>query len=166
MFPAHGPQKHDDYMTPKAAWENIAHIIPTDKVIWEPFYGDGKSGEFLKELGFNVIHEDEDFFETNKGDVIISNPPFSKTKEVFQRLVQLNKPFILLLPCMKLITRYVADLFKDNENPLQIVIPRRRVHFTKHVNGKPVEGWKNATAFDCYYYCWKIGLPRDIVWLE
>ena len=25
---------HDDYMTPKSAWENIKHIIPKDKIIW------------------------------------------------------------------------------------------------------------------------------------
>lgn len=42
--------KHDDYMTPKYAWENIKSYIPEDKVVWEPFYGDGKSGDFLREL--------------------------------------------------------------------------------------------------------------------
>ena len=36
--------KHDDYMTPKYAWENIKNYIPKDKVIWEAFYGDGNSG--------------------------------------------------------------------------------------------------------------------------
>ena len=42
--------KHDDYMTPKGAWENIKHLIPQNKVmIWEAFYGDGKSGDYLKE---------------------------------------------------------------------------------------------------------------------
>ena len=35
--------KHDDYMTPKSAWENILQYIPKDKVIWECFYGDGQS---------------------------------------------------------------------------------------------------------------------------
>ena len=43
-------------MTPKYAWENIKQYIPNNKIIWEPFYGDGKSGDNLKELGFNVIH--------------------------------------------------------------------------------------------------------------
>jgi hypothetical protein len=43
-------------MTPKYAWENIKDLIPKNKIIWEPFYGDGKSGDYLKELGFNVIH--------------------------------------------------------------------------------------------------------------
>jgi len=43
--------KHDDYMTPKYAWENINEYIPKDKVIWESFYGDGKSAGYLRELG-------------------------------------------------------------------------------------------------------------------
>ena len=42
--------KHDDYMTPKYAWENIQHLIPRDKVIWEAFYGDGESGIEVYEL--------------------------------------------------------------------------------------------------------------------
>ena len=72
--------KHDDYMTPKSAWENIKQYIPNDKIIWEAFYGDGKSGTYLEELGFDVIHDPIDFFEENKGDIIISNPTFSLKK--------------------------------------------------------------------------------------
>ena len=68
--------KHDDYMTPKYAWEWIEDFIPKDKVIWEAFYGDGESGKFLSALGFNVIHEETDFFTNNLGDVIVSNPPY------------------------------------------------------------------------------------------
>ena len=158
--------KHDDYMSPKITWENIQHIIPRDKVIWEAFYGDGKSGEYLKELGFNVIHDRDDFFTSNKGDIVVSNPPFSKTKEILMRLKELEKPFILLLPTGKLITHYCGNLFNNTEDRLQILIPKKRIHFRKMVDGKPVEGWKNATAFDCFYYCWKIGLDRDIIWLD
>ena len=40
--------KHDDYMTPKSAWEEIKKYIPKDKVIWEAFYGDGNSGKYLQ----------------------------------------------------------------------------------------------------------------------
>ena len=32
--------KHDDYMTPKHAWEAIQEYIPKNKIIWEAFYGD------------------------------------------------------------------------------------------------------------------------------
>tara|TARA_R110000824_G_scaffold36003_1_gene112184 strand:- start:260 stop:451 length:192 start_codon:yes stop_codon:yes gene_type:complete len=57
-FPQPPKNKCDDYMTPKSAWEAIDEYIPKDKVIWEAFKGDGKSGEYLTELGCEVIHND------------------------------------------------------------------------------------------------------------
>ena len=158
--------KHDDYMTPKYAWDNIKKFIPTDKAIWEAFYGDGVSGKHLTELGFNVIHEPVDFFEENRGDIIVSNPPFSKSKEVLTRLKELDKPFIIILPSSKINTQYVRSLFMECEDKLQLIIPRKRIHFEKKVEGKTPENWKNACNFDCFYYCWKMDLPRDIVWLS
>ncbi len=154
-------QKHDDYMTPKHAWEDIRHIIPKDKVIWEAFYGDGTSGTYLKEMGFNTIHEPIDFFKNNVGEIIVSNPPFSKSKEVVARLQELDKPFILIMPVSKLNTSYMK-VFK---NKLQIIIPKKRIHFSKLVNGEIPENWKNSCNFDCFYYCYKIGLENDITWL-
>lgn len=165
-FTNKGFMKHDDYMTPKYAWENIRQFIPKDKVIWEAFYGDGKSGKYLTELGFNVIHNPDDFFESNNGDIVVSNPPFSKTKEVLKRLAELNKPFILILPSSKINTQYTRQLFKDQTNKLQIIIPKKRIHFEKYVDGiKPIN-WKEACNFDCFYYCWQMNLERDIIWLE
>ena len=155
--------KHDDYMTPKSAWENIKHLIPKDKVIWEAFYGNGKSGDYLKELGFNVIHEPVEFFTNDLGDIIVSNPPFSKSKEVIKRLKELDKPFIIIMPCSKINTSYFRDYFMNTG--LQIVIPIKRIHFEKLVDGKKPENWKNACNFDCFYYCYKIGLERDITWI-
>ena len=147
----------NDYMTPKYAWENIQQYIPKDKVIWEAFMGDGKSGEYLRELGFNVIHDNDDFFENDKGDIVVSNPPFSKSKEVITRLKEIDKPFILILPSNKINTQY----FRILKDKIQIIIPRHRIHFNKNQ-----EGWKNACYFDCFYYCYKIGLDQDITWLD
>lgn len=151
--------KHDDYMTPKSAWENIKHIIPKDKQIWEAFYGDGKSGTHLTDLGFNVIHEQVDFFENNLGDIVVSNPPFSKSKEVLKRLKEIEKPFILILPSSKINTQYVRENYKNQG--LQIIIPRKRIQFIKDGNDL-----QNKCNFDCFYYCYKMGLPNDIIWLE
>ena len=156
-------KKHDDYMTPKYAWENIQQYIPRDKVIYDAFYGDGKSGSYLKELGFNVIHEPVDFFENDLGDIIVSNPPFSKTKEIMKRLLVLDKPFILILPSSKINTLYFRE-WKDKN--LQIIIPRKRIHFEKLINGEKPKECRNACNFDCFYYCYKINLPSDIIWLE
>tara|TARA_R110000744_G_scaffold377592_1_gene492751 strand:+ start:620 stop:1117 length:498 start_codon:yes stop_codon:yes gene_type:complete len=155
--------KHDDYMTPKYAWENIKQFIPKDKIIWEAFYGDGKSGNFLTELGYEVIHEEVDFFENDLGDIIVSNPPFSQSKEVMARLLILDKPFILILPSSKINTSYFRS-WKDKG--LQIIIPRKRIHFTKLVDGVVPDNWKNACNFDCFYYTYKMNLPKDIIWLD
>lgn len=150
--------KHDDYMTPKSAWENIKDYIPKDKIIWEAFYGDGESGNYLKDLGYDVIHEPIDFFENNKGDIIVSNPPFSLCKEIMNRLYELDKPFILIFPSSKINTQYFRK-WKDKD--IQIIIPKKRIQFIK--NGDELQ---NKCNFDCFYYCYKINLQKHIVWLE
>ena len=154
---------HDSYMTPKYAWENIKQFIPKDKIIWEAFYGDGKSGDFLTELGYEVIHEEVDFFENDLGDIIVSNPPFSQSKEVMARMLILDKPFIMILPSSKINTSYFRS-WKDKG--LQIIIPRKRIHFTKLVDGVVPDNYKSSCNFDCFYYCYKIGLSKDIIWLD
>jgi len=151
-------KKDDDWMTPKYAWENIKEFIPKDKIIWECFYGDGKSGEYFKELGFNVIHKEIDFYKNNEGEILISNPPFSDCKNIMPRLKKLNKPFIMLMPSSKINTSYMRKNFLGDEK-LQIIIPRKRIQFMKK------EKSKNSCNFDCFYYCWKMNLKNDITWL-
>ena len=147
---------YDDYMTPKYAWDNIKEYIPKDKIIWEAFMGDGKSGEYLKDLGLNVIHNENDFFKSNEGDIIVSNPPFSKCKEILRRLKELDKPFILILPSSKINTQY----FRIFKNDIQLIIPPKRIQFLK--NGNELN---NKCNFDCFYYCYKINLTKDIIWI-
>lgn len=163
VFQPRTSSTHDDYMTPKYAWENIKHIIPKDKLIWEAFYGNGQSGTYLKELGFNTIHEPLDFFENNFGDIIVTNPPFSKVKQIMVRLYELDKPFILIMPSSKINTSYFRPW---RDKGLQIIIPPKRIQFEKYIDGKIVEKQNKSCTFDCFYYCYKIGLEKDIVWLE
>jgi len=158
--------KHDDYMTPKHAWEAIQQFIPKDKIIWEAFYGDGKSGEYLTELGFNIIHEPIDFFDEStlpEYDILVSNPPFSKSKEILKRLLVLDKPFIIIFPSSKINTSYFRE-WKGKH--IQIIIPRKRIHFDKLVDGIKPKNCRNACNFDTFYYCYKMNLENDIMWLE
>jgi hypothetical protein len=158
--------KHDDYMTPKTAWQDINEYIPKDKIIYEAFYGDGMSGQYLEELGCKkVIHKKKDFFTyTPKYDILISNPPFSLSKEIMKRLAELDKPFIVIMPSSKINTSYMRNNFINKG--LQIIIPRKRIHFIKKINGEIPDKWKNSCNFDCFYYCYKLGLKNDITWLE
>ena len=146
------PQKYDNFATPLHAWEDIIEYIPKDKKIWCPFYMNGD--HTLKQLGFDIIHENEDFFENNKGDIVVDNPPFSIKKLVIERLVLLDKPFILIMPVSTLCYQYFKPL-KDN---IQIMIPPKRINFDKQK--------KSSATFDCLYYCYKMNLSQDIIFLS
>lgn len=155
--------KHDDYMTPKYAWEDIQQYIPKDKVIWESFYGDGNSGKHLQNLGFDVIHNQDDFFTSNHGDIVVTNPPFSQKKEVFTRLKQLEKPFIIICPAPMIFSVYFRNLFRDEK--IQIIVPKKRIQFIKTDENGNILTTENKCNFDCFYFCWKINLPKDIIFL-
>ena len=148
----------DNYMTNRDDWERIKQYIPNDMKIWSPFFGDGKQKEYFKEMGFDIIHEDEDFFANNKGDIIIDNPPFSKKKEILARLKEIDKPFILVCPSMMLSYKYFQELYKDN---IQILVPFKRINF-RHINSTK----KNySPPFASFYFCYKMGLSKDLVFI-
>ena len=158
-------KKHDDYTTPKSAWEAISHFIPKDKIIWEGFFckENPVSGKYLEELGFKVIHKNIDFFKHNEGDIVISNPPFSIKKETLTYLKKIDKPFILLMPSSTLNTQYIRNLFTEQE--IKIIIPRKRIQFIKIIDGKALN--TNKCNFDCFYFCYKIdNVKNQINWLK
>ena len=151
--------KNDDsYMTPKEVWESIAHLLPKDKIIWECFYGDGKSGEYLTELGFKVEHHDIDFFDdpSFNYNIIVSNPPYSCKPKVFKRLAELDKPFMMLLPVSTMTKKFLKTYFQDK---IQIVIPKTRIHFVK--NGVQTK----SSWFDTIFIAYRMNLDKDIVFL-
>lgn len=147
----------DEYMTPKSAWDDISEYLPRDKVIWECFYGDGSSGKHLRELGFQVIHEPIDFFTQNKGDILVSNPPYSKKRETFERLRKLDKPFVMLVPTTCLHTQYFKDTFGDTDD-IQLIIPYRKRQFISPKRTLKPTG----CSFYTLYVCYKMNLPKEI----
>ena len=152
--------KNDDsYMTPKEVWESIAHLLPKDKIIWECFYGDGKSGEYLAELGFQVEHHDIDFFEDPlfDYDILVSNPPYSCKPKVFKRLAEIDKPFMMLVPVSTITKKFLKTYFQDK---IQIVIPKTRIHFIK--NSVQTKG----SWFDTIFIAYRMNLENDITFLN
>ena len=148
----------DNYATDKLGWEMIKEYIPTDKKIWAPFYCDGKQKDYFSEMGFDIIHEDEDFFLNDKGEIIIDNPPFSKFKAICLRLKELDKPFILVCPARTLQLKHFQKLFK---NELQLIIPFSRPTFTHLIN--PKKGY--TPPFGVMFFCYKMNLYKDIIFI-
>ncbi len=150
----------DNYTTDKKGWELIKNYIPNNKKIWSPFYCDGKQKEYFKELGFDIIHEDKDFFSyTPDYDLIIDNPPFSKWVYICKKIKKLDKPFILISFSRFFLTKKFKNLFKEH---LQLIIPNKRLTFTHLTN--PKEGY--SPPFGVWYFCYKMNLPKDLIWLE
>ena len=146
----------DEYYTPNILVKPILKYIKPNSIVWCPF--DTETSEFviaLKESGHKVIYghisTGQDFFEyepTNY-DYIISNPPFTKKLEVFDRLYKLNKPFAMVMGLPILNYQEVGEFFLDKE--LQLLIVDKKVSF---------DG--NTASFNNSYFCRNI-LPRDIM---
>tara|TARA_R110000737_G_scaffold157324_1_gene185838 strand:+ start:4502 stop:4981 length:480 start_codon:yes stop_codon:yes gene_type:complete len=150
----------DNYETDKKGWEIIAPYVPKDKVIWSPFYCDGKQKEYFEEMGYDIIHEDKDFFSyTPDYDIMIDNPPFSKIKDICFKLKELDKPFILVCVSTLLLSKWFQKIFKDH---LQVIIPFKRPTFTHLTN--PKKGY--TPPFGVQYYCYKMNLEKDLIFID
>lgn len=130
----------DEYYTPKILADSIVEYIPKDiETIWCPF--DTKNSEIvfsLKEAGYTVIHshiwEGKDFFEYEPKhyDAIISNPPYSIKKMVFDRLYSLGKPFAMVMGLPILNYQEIGTYFFDRQKEgrgLELIVVDKKVSF-------------------------------------
>lgn len=156
---------NDECMTPNYGVEPIIKYIPQNAVVWCPF--DKEDSEFVKQIrqsGHKVIatHSDngEDFYtyEPNEHwDCIISNPPFTNKRLIFERALSFNKPFALIMSNTWLNDSAPKQLFKDRD--LQLLMFDKRMKFIN--NGKV----QNKITFSSSYYCWNF-LPKQIIMEE
>jgi len=158
--------KLDDYNTPFYVWEMLLDYLNLDKntKIYEPFYSNGVSKNYLAKLGYNnVIHENMNFFDNyDKHDyeIIISNPPYSIKKNILQTLYNIDKPFVLIVPTAIISKLYMKTIFGKDIDKLQFIIPNRRIQFER------LDGYnQKRTAFDTIFLCYKMNLQRDIVYM-
>lgn len=149
----------DNYATDKNVWEIIKEFIPQNKKIYAPFYCDGKQKEYFSDMGFDIIHEDVDFFNnTFEYDIIVDNPPFSKKKEILTELREIDKPFILIIPTCLLSLKWFQNLYSNN---IQVIIPMKRLTFTHLTH--PKEGY--TPPFGSFIYCYKMNLEKDLIFI-
>lgn len=146
---------------PKGGVKPILKYIPKDKIIWLPF--DTEESNFtkvFKENGYKVIfthiRNGQNFYnyEPEKWDIIVSNPPFTNKRCIFERALSFNKPFALLMTNTWLNDAAPKQLFKDRE--LQLLMFDKRIKYINNGIQLP-----NPT-FSSSYYCYKL-LPKQII---
>ena len=118
----------DEYYTLREDAEIITgNIIKMPLKVWMPFNDmDSEWHHVLKENGFDVVATDGDFFNTDPpGGVqcIISNPPFSRKREVMDRIKELGLRFVVILPF-----QWLNDGL-PMEYGHQLMLFRQRMHF-------------------------------------
>lgn len=166
-------ETHDDYYTTKDIWSNIAHLLPKDKILWEACMlnaSKSKSPDILRELGCSVFADPTMNMLTEEPpdgfDMIVTNIPFSNKikKEVLHRLVDLDKPFLIIMNSMNMYTKYVREIFKDKFHDLQVINPYGKLQFevlksdgTTFVNGN--------CSFYCIFLAYKMDLCSENLWL-
>lgn len=154
--------KNDEYYTPMYAILPIIRYLKPKSKIWCPF--DTEKSNYVKkfrELGFDVayshISTGDDFFtcEMKDCDYIISNPPYSKKTEVFERLFLMGKPFAMLVG--------VAGLFESKRrfgiNEFEIMYFDKRISYLKSYEDNIPS---LHPPFSSVYLCHHI-LPQTIV---
>ena len=118
----------DEYFTREQDVEIIAQHIIKPMTVWLPFNDRGRAfDKVLPKHGHKVICTDGDFFETEPPEgvqAVISNPPFSKKKDVIKRLEALGLKYALIVPL----------LFLNDGTPMdyatQVMMFRKRMYFT------------------------------------
>lgn len=154
---------NDECMTPRYAVTPLLKYLDKykDKIIWCPF--DKEESEYVKVLienGFKVtlshIDNGQDYYkyEPEKWDVMISNPPFTNKRKIFERALSFNKPFALLMSNTWLNDAAPKQIFKDTD--WQLLMFEQRIKF---LNNGIVQ---DKITFSSSYYCMDI-LPKQII---
>lgn len=155
--------KNDECYTPEYAVYPILKYLDKSKVVWCPF--DTKESNFVKILkgnGFKVVNSHietgQDFYnyEPEQWDIIVSNPPFTNKRKIFQRCLNFNKPFALIMTNTWLNDSAPKQLFKDKD--LQLLMFDKRI---KYINNQG-ELINNNITFSSSYFCHDL-LPKQII---
>lgn len=149
----------DEYYSPQNVVDMIVPYISKErfKTIWCPF--DKDESNFVKtflSLGFEVnyghIETGQDFFAEAhpRGDIVVSNPPFSKRDKIFEKLYNWDIPFALVMNFNGLFdSKKRATIFR--KCPPQILVPFGRMKFMHKE-----KGMLNSPNFQSVYVCHKL----------
>lgn len=149
--------KNDECFTPRYVVEAILPYLDRSKTYWLPF--DTEESEFVRVLrdnGFSFVrsHKKEglDYFEyePEHWDAILSNPPFTGKRAIFERALSFGKPFALLMSNTWLNDSAPKVLFMERD--LQLFLFRNRIQFNS----------MHKITFSSSFFCCDF-LPKQIM---
>ena len=155
---------NDECYTPDYGVTPILKYIPEDATVWCPF--DTEDSEFVKQISkqnkvvYSHLENGQDFYdyEPEQWDVIVSNPPFTGKRQIFERALSFGKPFALIMTNTWLNDSAPKQLFKNKD--LQLLMFDKRMKFIS-----PDGRDNNKITFSSSYYCWDF-LPKQIIMEE
>lgn len=166
-------KEKDEYYTPSILVEMLVPYLKKwesdfitknerTPIIWLPFdTKESKYYQILQNEGFVVtrshLDDEKDFFKykPEQFDLIVSNPPFSLKLDIFKRIVlDLKKPFCLLMNIMALNYQEIGKFFAEIGTDIQFIIPDKKVSF---------DG--NTSSFCSGYVCYKFVEKTEFIHL-
>lgn len=149
----------DEYYSPQNVVDMIVPYVMRGghKRIWCPFdKGDSNFVKTFKGLGLEVVNghieTGQDFFgyQTPQGEIVVSNPPFSRRDDVLKHLYELNVPFAVTLYLNGLFdSKGRREMFK--RYGVELLIPDGRMKFFR-----PGTKLLNAPNTQTVYVCHKL----------
>lgn len=153
--------KNDECYTPQYGVEPLLEFLPKNKTYWLPF--DREDSEFVQVLansGYYFINTHIDYgqdfynYEPKDWDIIVSNPPYTNKRKIFERALGFDKPFALLMSNTWLNDSAPKQLFAEKD--LQLLMFDKRI---KYFNNGVIE---DKITFSSSYYCYNL-LPKQII---
>jgi hypothetical protein len=110
----------------------------------------------LLELGLDFY-----YYEPKEWDLIITNPPFSNRTNLFKRLLDFNKPFIILQPTQFFNNQTAVSMLCNGSDNFKFIMPQSRMSFMTYnkIINKVIKG-NNGIAFYSFWISYKLNLPK------
>lgn len=159
----------DECYTTRAESDKLIEYLTNNKIInkcmliWLPF--DNELSNIYRSLSFfgykTILSNLElglDFYryEPKEWDIIITNPPFSNRTKLINRLLKLNKPFIILQATQFFNNQSAVNNVCESSNDFKFIMPKSRMAFlTYNEKEDIIKSGKNGTAFYSFWLCYK-----------
>lgn len=166
-------QGRDLFQTPNYAIDLLIPFIPKYvKWVWEPAAGNSKISLRLFKYGYGIFSTDikksdgvtnynflTDDYQWESPECIITNPPYSLKQKFYERCLEYNVPFALLIPA-----DYSGWIIEAIQNGAEKIIPTRRIDYITPTGLSGASG--HTSNFHSMWLTWGFNLGKTETFVE